>query len=97
MTVLPLQHPQSIYKEWVTSTPADLCHSITTDMAFFTQKSAVGDYIHAADQTKVTTYGEHLPTVAHYITRLTTKGTLDNHALVVDCQTVIADNGTQLT
>ena len=40
-TVLPLQHPQSIYKEWVTSTPADLCHSITTDMAFFTQKSAV--------------------------------------------------------
>jgi hypothetical protein len=54
----------------------------------------VGHYIHSTDKTKVTTYGERLPTVAHYAT---TKGTLDNLALVVDCETVIADNGEQLT
>ena len=53
------------------------------------EECCVRDYIHATDQTKVATYGERLPTVAHYITRLTAKGTLDNHVLVVDCQTVI--------
>ena len=57
-------------------------------------ESCVMDYIHSADETEVALYGERLPSMAHYDTA---KGTLDNLALVVDCETVVAEDGAQLT
>ena len=57
-------------------------------------ESSVRDYIHPTDETEVATYGERLPSMAHYVT---TKDTLDNLALVVNGETVVAQDGAQLT
>jgi hypothetical protein len=54
----------------------------------------VRDYIYSTDETEVATYGERLPSMANYIV---TNCALDNFALVVDGQTVAAEDGSQLT
>ena len=42
-------------------------------------ESCVRDYVHTADEAEVATYGERLPSTAHYITA---NGTLHNLVLM---------------
>ena len=52
----------------------------------------VGNHIDPTDESEVIAYGECLPAVAHHIT---TNGTLDDLALVINCKAVVAEDGAQ--